>query len=169
MPRRKPRRRRESYSDLSRDHLLLLERLSRLPHRSGQAVLFARRPHHRSADVSKSTLVPRIEVLVTDTVIKQLQQDGTFKIGSDGNGDATLMGDVVANSTHAGTVRAWQCSADDRIQHDHAIEVSPRRAQRLRFGFLGQRHRPDQFLCQQRSHHGQARPSHSRPRILPPA
>lgn len=41
------------------------------------------------------TLVPRIEVLVTDTVIKQLQQDGTFKIGSDGNGDATLMGDVV--------------------------------------------------------------------------
>ena len=24
------------------------------------------------------TLVPRIEVLVTDTVIKQLQQDGTY-------------------------------------------------------------------------------------------
>ena len=41
------------------------------------------------------TLVPRIEVLVTDTVIKQLQQDGTFKIASDGNGDATLKGDIV--------------------------------------------------------------------------
>jgi len=26
------------------------------------------------------TLVPRIEVLVTDTVIKQLQQDGTYQI-----------------------------------------------------------------------------------------
>jgi hypothetical protein len=41
------------------------------------------------------TLVPRIEVLVTDTVIKELQQDGTFKIASDGNGDATLMGDII--------------------------------------------------------------------------
>ncbi len=41
------------------------------------------------------TLVPRIEVLVTDTVIKQLQQDGTFKIASDGKGDATLTGDIV--------------------------------------------------------------------------
>jgi hypothetical protein len=41
------------------------------------------------------TLVPRIEALVTDTVIKQLQQDGTFKIASDGNSDATLTGDIV--------------------------------------------------------------------------
>jgi hypothetical protein len=40
------------------------------------------------------TLVPRIEVLVTDTVIKQLQQDGTFQIASDGNANATLEGEV---------------------------------------------------------------------------
>jgi len=40
------------------------------------------------------TLVPRIEALVTDTVIKQLQQDGTFQIASDGNADATLEGEV---------------------------------------------------------------------------
>jgi len=40
------------------------------------------------------TLIPRIEVLVTDTVIKQLQQDGTFQIASDGNGDATLNGQI---------------------------------------------------------------------------
>jgi hypothetical protein len=40
------------------------------------------------------TLVPRIEVLVTDTVIKQLQQDGTFKIASDNNADATLTGQI---------------------------------------------------------------------------
>jgi hypothetical protein len=40
------------------------------------------------------TLIPRIEVLVTDTVIKQLQQDGTFQIASDGNADATLTGQI---------------------------------------------------------------------------
>jgi hypothetical protein len=40
------------------------------------------------------TLVPRIEVLVTDTVIKQFQQDGTFQIASDGNGDATLTAEI---------------------------------------------------------------------------
>lgn len=40
------------------------------------------------------TLVPRIEVLVTDTVIKQLQQDGTFRITGDDKADATLKGEV---------------------------------------------------------------------------
>jgi hypothetical protein len=40
------------------------------------------------------TLVPRIEVLVTDTVIKQLQQDGTFRITSDDKADATLDGEI---------------------------------------------------------------------------
>ena len=40
------------------------------------------------------TLLPRIEVLVTDTVIKQLQQDGTFQITSGKNADATLEGDI---------------------------------------------------------------------------
>ena len=38
------------------------------------------------------TLVPRIEVLVTDTVIKQLQQDGTFQITNGDKADATLNG-----------------------------------------------------------------------------
>jgi hypothetical protein len=41
------------------------------------------------------TLHPRIEVLVTGTVIKQFQQDGTFKIGNDENADAILQGDIV--------------------------------------------------------------------------
>jgi len=40
------------------------------------------------------TLVPHIEVLVTDTVIKQLQQDGTFKIAGDENADATLTAEI---------------------------------------------------------------------------
>jgi Lipopolysaccharide-assembly len=42
------------------------------------------------------TLVPRIEVLVTDTVIKQLQQDGTFQIVSGDKADATLGGEIFA-------------------------------------------------------------------------
>ena len=40
------------------------------------------------------TLVPRVEVLVTDTVIKQLQQDGTFQIENGDKADATLTGEV---------------------------------------------------------------------------
>jgi lipopolysaccharide assembly LptE-like protein len=40
------------------------------------------------------SLVPRIEVLVTDTVIKQFQQDGTFQIVSGDKADATLTGEI---------------------------------------------------------------------------
>jgi hypothetical protein len=40
------------------------------------------------------TLVPRIEVLVTDTIIKQFQQDGTFQIENGDKADATLTGEV---------------------------------------------------------------------------
>lgn len=40
------------------------------------------------------TLVPRIEVLVTDTIIKQLQQDGTFQITNGDKADATLSGEI---------------------------------------------------------------------------
>jgi len=40
------------------------------------------------------TLVPRVEVLVTNTAIKQFQQDGTFQITSDDKADATLNGEI---------------------------------------------------------------------------
>jgi len=40
------------------------------------------------------TLVPRVEVLVTDTLIKQFQQDGTFQISTDEKADATLSGEI---------------------------------------------------------------------------
>jgi hypothetical protein len=40
------------------------------------------------------TLLPRIEVLVTDTVIKQFQQDGTYRIANSG-ADATLKGEII--------------------------------------------------------------------------
>ena len=41
------------------------------------------------------TLLPRIEVLVTSTVIKQFQQDGTFKIVGGEDADATLKAEIM--------------------------------------------------------------------------
>jgi hypothetical protein len=56
---------------------------------------YLRDVHNISVPTFKNrTLVPRIEVLVTDTVIKQLQQDGTFRITSDDKADATLSGEI---------------------------------------------------------------------------
>ncbi len=43
-----------------------------------------------------STLLPRVEVLVTNTVIKQLQQDGTYSIGREGDSDVVLEGTIVS-------------------------------------------------------------------------
>lgn len=40
------------------------------------------------------TLIPRIEALVTGTVIKQFQQDGTFRIGTEKTADAILEGQI---------------------------------------------------------------------------
>lgn len=41
------------------------------------------------------TLLPRVEVLVSDTVIKQFQQDGTFRIAGNENADARLEGEIM--------------------------------------------------------------------------
>lgn len=49
---------------------------------------------------TNTTLEPRIEVLVTNTVIKQFQQDGTFRIANPGAADATLKAEI------AGVTRA---------------------------------------------------------------
>ena len=43
-----------------------------------------------------TTLVPRIEVLVTGTVIKQFQQDGTYRITSEDQADAILKAEIVS-------------------------------------------------------------------------
>jgi hypothetical protein len=40
------------------------------------------------------TLLPRIAVLVTDSVIKQFQQDGTYRIVGDDEADAILKADI---------------------------------------------------------------------------
>jgi hypothetical protein len=55
---------------------------------------------------ANNTLVPRIEVLVTGTVIKQFQQDGTFRIVNADVADATLKGEIVGvNRSPARSVR----------------------------------------------------------------
>ncbi len=41
------------------------------------------------------TLIPRIEALVTGTVIKQFQQDGTYRIANEKNADAVLKAEIV--------------------------------------------------------------------------
>lgn len=40
------------------------------------------------------TLVPRIAVLVTNSVIKQFQQDGTYRIAGEDQADAILKGEI---------------------------------------------------------------------------
>ena len=52
------------------------------------------------------TLLPRIEVLITDSVIKQLQQDGTYRIANENNADAILKAEITDISrTPARSVR----------------------------------------------------------------
>jgi outer membrane lipopolysaccharide assembly protein LptE/RlpB len=52
------------------------------------------------------TLLPRIEVLITDSVIKQLQQDGTYRIANENNADAILKAEITdINRTPARSVR----------------------------------------------------------------
>ena len=41
------------------------------------------------------SLLPRIEVLVTDSVIKQIQQDGTYKVANKDNADAVLKAEII--------------------------------------------------------------------------
>lgn len=45
-----------------------------------------------------NTLVPRIEVLITDAVIKQFQQDGTYRIVGDDEADAILKAEIAGIS-----------------------------------------------------------------------
>lgn len=55
---------------------------------------------------ANTTLTPRIEALVTGTIIKQMQQDGTFRIVSEDQADAVLKGEIVGvNRSPARSVR----------------------------------------------------------------
>lgn len=42
------------------------------------------------------TLTPRLEVMMADAVIRQLQQDGTYEVGSESNSDLILQGSVTS-------------------------------------------------------------------------
>jgi len=42
-----------------------------------------------------ATLIPRVEAMVSSSVIKRFQQDGTFRIADESQADAVLKGDVV--------------------------------------------------------------------------
>jgi hypothetical protein len=55
---------------------------------------------------ANNTLTPRIEVLLTGTVIKQFQQDGTFRIVNADAADAILKGEITGvNRSPARSVR----------------------------------------------------------------
>lgn len=41
------------------------------------------------------TLIPRIEVLVADTIVRQIQQDGTYRVASADKADAILQGTIM--------------------------------------------------------------------------
>src|SRR5438445_12536763 len=81
------------------------------------------------------TLVPRIEVLVTDTVIKQLQQDGTFQIASGGNADATLKAEITridrlpARSVRGNVLQTTEFSLTMRLRYtliaQNGTELAP--------------------------------------------
>lgn len=43
---------------------------------------------------ANKTLLPRIEALVTGTVIKQLQQDGTYRVAEEDQADAVLKAEI---------------------------------------------------------------------------
>ncbi len=45
-----------------------------------------------------TTLLPRVEALITTTIIKQFQQDGTYRIANADTADAVLKGEVVGIS-----------------------------------------------------------------------
>jgi hypothetical protein len=72
---------------------------------------------------ANKTLVPRIEVLVTDTVIKQLQQDGTFQVASGGNADATLKAEITridrlpARSVRGNVLRTTEFALTMRLRY----------------------------------------------------
>jgi hypothetical protein len=68
---------------------------------------YLREVHSISVPTFKNnTLLPRIEVLVTNSVIKQFQQDGTYQIKGDDQADAILKAEIVRiNRSPARSVR----------------------------------------------------------------
>ncbi len=72
---------------------------------------------------ANKTLIPRVEVLVTNTVIKQFQQDGTFKIVNGENADATLKAEIIrisrspARSLHGNVLATSEFNLAMRVKY----------------------------------------------------
>jgi hypothetical protein len=72
---------------------------------------------------TNDTLLPRIEVLVTSTVIKQFQQDGTYKIVGDDKADAILQGRIYrvnrspARSVQGNVLATTEFNLDMRVRY----------------------------------------------------
>jgi len=54
-------------------------------------------------------------MLVTDTVIKQFQQDGTYRIASSESADATLKGEIIRISRSPARSVRGKCVSHERI------------------------------------------------------
>ena len=59
------------------------------------------------------TLEPRVEALVTGTVIKQFQQDGTYRIASEDKADAILKGEITRINRIPSRSVARKCARHD--------------------------------------------------------
>jgi len=66
-----------------------------------------------------TTLLPRVEVLAATTVIKQLQQDGTFQVASSDKADAILKGTL----TRARRSQARSVRSDVEASQEYILEV----------------------------------------------
>lgn len=69
------------------------------------------------------TLIPRMEVLVASTIIKQVQQDGTYRVTSADKADAILEGTIMevrrrpARSVRGNVLATREFNMDLRIQY----------------------------------------------------
>jgi hypothetical protein len=69
------------------------------------------------------TVVPRIEVLVAGTIVKQIQQDGTYKIAHENNADAIMEGRITeirrtpARSVHGDVLSTREFKLTVRLEY----------------------------------------------------
>ena len=95
------------------------------------------------------TFIPRISVLVTDSVIKQFQQDGTYRIAGDDQADAILKGEITRITRAPARSVARERARDDGIQSCDAGSLFARRPRPRRQGSGPTKGSDwhDQFLC----------------------
>ena len=68
-----------------------------------------------------NTLIPRVSVLTSDSVIKQFQQDGTYRIVGKDRADAILMGEI--DEISRGPVRSVRGNVLATVEFNLLIKV----------------------------------------------